>query len=818
MKPFLRWATALVLLFAALPALAQQEPSSFAIQGRVVDAASGAPVEGAELVARLEGDGESEVRGRSGAEGRFRLAVPSAGRYTLTATHQGRIASVSAPLEISAEQPLASAGDLRLAAVVALEGLQVKAERPPVIEAEDRTIYSVQEMPAVSGGAADVMRTLPELEVDIDGNVKMVGGRGVTIHINGRPSPLKGEALTEFIKNLPADRIEKIEVIPNPSVRFEGGESAIVNITLKRGVRLGLSGSASLNGSTRGGNGLSGQVAYQRGKFTIFGGGSGRLYQMDSNSSEIRENLFANPITVLDQTNRSNGISYSGGGDLTLEYEMGEQATLWASGGSFDGGWKGDSFGHYRLLDASRSPLRIYERTSKNNSGYGYSNASVGYRKVMEPQRHELSAELQYNRSGNGNDGRIREETLQQAEEGALPQELRVLTGDEGQNSFTAKADYTRPLGKGGRVEVGVRAVREESDSDSRMRTYDSFTGTTPPIASTGTANRFTDNQREGYVNLSQKLGKLSLQGGLRAEHSARDLSAEGVAERFERSDFALFPSANANYDFGRGRSLRVSYSKRVRRPWIWDLNPYRLQTDPLNRYLGNPELEPSSTHSLNLDLSWRTQFVTLRLSPNVRRTTDEIEYMQTVDANGVSTRMPQNLATVTSWGGSLNASARPVAGSNISMTVGGSWMERDAGGLGSVYSGRGSYTYFNTNASMQVRRGASMQASMRVSGPRETPTGRYGSNVYSDLGFKQNLFGDKASLDLRFTDPFDVYRFSFVSKDPSFNSSGSNRSSWGARSASVSLTYRFGRMPQKKSSDSGPDGPPMPGGGGPGM
>lgn len=816
MKPLLRWATALALLLAALPAWAQQEPSPFAIQGRVVDAASGAPVEGAELVARLEGDGESVVRGRSGAEGRFRLAVPKAGRYTLTATHQGRIASASAPLEVSAEQPLAGAGDLKLAAVVALEGLQVKAERPPVIEAEDRTIYSVQEMPAVSGGAADVMRTLPELEVDIDGKVKMVGGRGVTIHINGRPSPLKGDALTEFIKNLPADRIEKIEVIPNPSVRFEGGESAIVNITLKRGVRLGLSGSASLNGSTRGGNGLSGQVAYQRGKFTLFGGGSGRLYQMDYNSSEIRENLFANPITFLDQENRSKGNSYSGGGDLTLEYELEEKATLWVSGGSFDGGHKSNAFGSYRLLDATRLPLRVYDRTSKSNGGYGYSNVAVGYRKVLEPQRHELSAELQYSGSGNNNDGRIREETLQQAAPGELPQELRVVTGDDTEHSLTAKADYTRPLRKGARMELGLRAVREESKSDSRMRIYDELTGTTPPISGQGTAYRFHDDRHEGYLNLSQKLGKLSLQGGLRAEYASLELSAEGVTERFDRSDFALFPSANANYDFGRGRSLRVSYSKRVRRPWIWDLNPFRLQTDPLNRYVGNPDLTPSSTHSLNLDLSWRTQFVTLRLSPNVRRTNDEIEQMQTVDANGVSTRMPQNLATVTSWGGSLNASARPVAGSNISMTVGGSWMERDAGVLGSAYSGRGHSTYVNTNASMQVGRGASMQASMRISGPRETPTGRYGSNVYSDLGFKQNLLGTKASLDLRFTDPFDVYRFSFVSKDPSFNSSGSNRSSWGARSASVSLTYRFGRMPQKKSSDS--DGPPMPGGGGPGM
>jgi hypothetical protein len=98
--------------------------------------------------------------------------------------------------------------------VVTLDAVEVRAQRPPVVHAEDRNVYSVKDMPAATGGAADILRTLPELELDVDGNVKLAGNRAAQIHINGRPSPLRGEALTEFIRNLPADRIDRIEVIP----------------------------------------------------------------------------------------------------------------------------------------------------------------------------------------------------------------------------------------------------------------------------------------------------------------------------------------------------------------------------------------------------------------------------------------------------------------------------------------------------------------------------------------------------------------------------------------------------------------------------
>jgi outer membrane receptor protein involved in Fe transport len=813
-------AVALLLLLCAVRSPAQQTPpaSGFVIRGRVLDATSGGSLAGASVVARLESDTSRSAGALTRADGSFRIEGLGAGRYTVAATYLGRTARAAEAVTVSAQAPLASVGELRITTVVALEGVEVTSQRSPVVHAEDRTIYNVQEMPAVTGGAADVMRTLPELEVDIDGNIKMVGGRGVTIHINSRPSPLKGEALTEFIKNLPADRIERVEVIPNPSVRFESGEAAIVNIILKRGTQLGLSGSVSLNASTKGGNGISGQIAYQAGKLTLFGGGSARLHEMEQSYSELRENLFARPVTFLGQTSTYEGRSLFAGGDLTAEYQASEQGTLWASGGVYGGDWKSDGASAFRILDAEQALMRSFDRRTRFGNGMGFSTLAAGYRHIVEPQRHELAAELRLRTNDADQDGRFAEEMIADLIESGLPPEvLRLTGGGSGETALTAKVDYTRPWGKGGRIELGVRGEREDSDEDARLDVFESLAGNTPPVQSSGTAYTFRDDQLAAYVNASRKFGKLSLQGGLRAEHAARMLRARGAASTFERDHFTVFPSANANYDFAPGRALRLSYSKRVRRPWIWDLNPFILETDPLNRRFGNPALDPSETHSLNLDLSWRVRQLTLRLAPNYQHTRGGIEYIRTVDEHGVSTVMPQNLTSERSYGGSLTASARPITGANVSVTAGASWMERDADRLNPAYSGRGRSSYLNTNGSMQLGRGASVQSSMRISGARETPQGRNGSNVYSDLALRQTVLGDKVSLDLRLTDPFDVYRFSFTARDPSYSSSSQSRSSWGARSASFSVSYRFGKMPKKKSSDTEVgDAPAMPAG--PGM
>lgn len=807
-----------LLLLLAAPELRAQEAAS--IGGRVVAAETGRPLGGAAVTARRETDTVTVARGTSGADGRFRLGGLPAGRYVVRALLSGRQPAASAPVSVAAGVA-ADAGELRLGLAVVLEGIEVRAERPPVVHAEDRNIYNVADLPSATAAAVDVMRTLPELEVDLDGNVTLVGNRAATIHINGRPSPLKGEALTEFIRNLPADRIERIEVVPNPSVRFEGGNAAIVNIVLKKGVQLGLSGSLSANAATRGGNGLSGQLAYQRGRLTLFGGGSGRLYSFDDEMRELRENLFATPVTFLDQETANEGSSSFASADLTAEVDVGAKETAWGSVSLYRGGHGMDGRSHNRFLDADRAPTRIYDRLTDSDHSSLSSDLALGFRRIMEPQKHELALEVRHSRNGNDSEGRFEENTSLRLEETDDPlSELRVTDSDQSERSLMAKGDYQRPLGGTGRLEVGFRLNREDTDDETLLRVFAPMESP-GPRESSREAYTYRESEHAAYVNLSRKFGPVSLQGGLRAERSSIHLASGEEGEAVERDYFTVFPSANLNYQFGEGRDVRLTYSKRVRRPWLWFLNPFVPQTDPLNLRFGNPDLEPSETHSLGLDVSVRASSgLTLRLSPFFRRTTDEIEFIRTVDSAGVATSIPRNIATVESYGSTLNASLRPTEWSNLSATVGLTRMERDASNLSGAYSGGGTHSFFSANATVQAGRGWGFQGSMRLSSPRETAQGRYSSTVFSEVGLKKDLFGDRSSLNVRLADPFNLFESTFVSRDRSFNTTGRARGSWGGRSASVSFTYRFGTTPKRRSSEGeggGEGGPPAGGGGPPG-
>lgn len=798
-------------LLTAVPAGAQGG-SAPVIAGRAVAAESGAALSGVAVTARRERDTVVVARGVSGTDGRFRLGGVAPGRYVVRATLAGRQPLIAPPVAVAAGA-VADVGDLRLATqTVMLEGLEVRAERPPVVHAEDRTIYSVKDMPTAIGGAADVMRTLPELEIDLDGNIRMAGNRPVTVHINGRPSPLKGEALTEFVRNLPADRIDRIEVVPNPSVRYEGGEAAIVNIVLRRGVELGLSGSVSLNATTRGGNGVSGQLAYQRGRLTLFGGASSRLHQFDSESQELRQNLRATPVTYLEVDQHDDGSNAHGSADLTAELEVGPKETLWGSASAYRGGWGGDNVSLNRILDADLLPTRVFDRRSDSESSFLHSDLALGFRRIMQPQRHEWSAELRRSGFNSDRDGRIEETTQMRVAEGPEPlSTLRLTGGSQDEATLIAKADLQRPLPRGGKMEVGVRSSREATDDWSDVRVFPALDESGTPLSSSTQAYGVRDREHSAYVNLSHKVGRLSLQGGLRAEKSSLALEPRGDEPGFDYDHFTVFPSANLNFQIREGRDLRLTYSKRVRRPWIWYLNPYVIQTDPLNVRMGNPDLEPAETHSLGMDLSWRARLVTLRLAPYFRRTNGEIEYIRTVDAAGVSTGMPRNLATIETYGSTLNASLRPTGWGTASATVGWSHDRRDAGALGAAYSRSGSTQFLSANTQVKAGRGVNLQASMRLNSPRETAQGRHSSTVWTEVGMRKQLFREKASLNVRMVDPFDVYRSTFVSRDPTFASVGGSRSSWGGRSVTASFTLRFGKAPQRKSTQG--DGPATGGG-----
>ncbi len=797
---------ALLALFAS-PALSAQAGT---VTGTVVEAPSGRPLAAVTVTLRSAADSSRAVGGTTDAAGRFRIANVAAGRYALQASLLGYSAHRRADVAIAAEGT--DLGRIELAsATLQLEEVRVVTQAATAVVAADRTIYSTRDMPVAAGGmATDVLRSVPELEVPPTGGVQL---RGTTpqIHINGRPAPMQGESLDLFLQQFPADRIERIEVIPNPSARFEAeGSGGIVNIVLKKDVDLGLSGNLFVNGGTQGEAGGGGRLTYQRGRWTFFGGGFARRSDRRTSNYDLRRNLVTDPVTLLETEGWNDREGLSGNLDLTTEWKLTERSTLRGQLGMWRNGFDADGLTAYTQFTADSTPTLRYDRGMINENTRLSANFGGGIRHRFGPEGrddHELSVDVERRTGDSENRSRIRRRTLGlDGSDTDLPVELTLDENEEGESETELSAFYVRPFGEGGRIEAGYRWDVEETEE---ARVLDVFADEDETVASIATLTGFGYREvlHSGYFTASRKLGAFSVQGGLRAEGADTRLTVEGADSVYRNSFFSLFPSANVRWELAGGRELRLSYSRRVRRPMVWVLNPVNRSNDPLYRNVGNPDIDPSYTHSLSLDASWTRPFGTVRVSPYYRRTVDEWAQIRTVDAQGVSTSTWENLASTESYGTSLTVSVRPIGGISGNASVSGSREVRNASNLATNYSGESLRWSARASLSGNVTEKMAVQAMGNYTPAYEVPQGRISSSLMTHVGIRQQLMNDRVTLNLMVTDPFDLYRSSFTTRDPTHVQIG--RSRWSARAAVLSASYSFGRPPRDRGrtreSDEGP-------------
>jgi hypothetical protein len=781
--------TPLLIAFLAPPLRAQEEGQ---IRGRVVGD-SGEAVAGASVTARSLADSTQVVAASTTRDGHFRIEI-GPGRYRVQVAHLGYRA-YTAEVAVGPDALSADLGTIQLiAAAVVLEGVTAEAERSAVVFAPDRIIYSTRDMPAVQGGVAtDALRSVPELDVDLEGRVSL---RGATprIHINGRPTPMEGEALQQFLQQLPAERIDRIEVMPNPSARYEAeGVGGIVNIVLKSGSGLGLSGSLGLNAGTRGENGGFGNLAYQQGRLTLFGNGSLNFHQRTGSTYDFRELRMTEPAIFLEQQGHWGNEGYWRRADLTAEFQLTSKSTLWSSISTSGFGSDAEGSIAYTWMDALQDPTERYSRSTTTNWGRSQHDHSLGLKHVFEESKHELSFELRRARSAGDNDGRFLRQLFDlNGDPLSLPPELSINDTDEEERRTWWKADYERALGET-RVQLGYQANLQSTTHDQLRETF-SAESPANPVGSLWNAFHYDESFHQIYLTASRSIGKLSLQVGLRAEQAETEFLLPTTGEAFENRYTSFFPNANLGYDLGQGRRVGFNYSRRIQRPWIWYLNPVDWSIDPLTRRVGNPHLQPQYTHSWGTDLSWSGRRGSLRLAPYYRATEHDWGQITRADGAGVLTITWENVASMKTYGAQLSVMLRPTGRLSGNAGIGAHREARDASNLSDDYSGR--YFRYNANANLTlaVRGTLNLQGMLWYNSPQELPQGRRSAFVMSNLGARQQLFNNRVTVNLRVQDPFELARFDFQTRDRAHVQTA--RSQWSMRSVSLNVSYNFGRRP----------------------
>ncbi|WP_420125764.1 TonB-dependent receptor domain-containing protein [Longimicrobium sp.] len=780
------------------PGAAQQQGGT--VRGTVLNP-EGQPVNGGQVAVWSAADSTLVTGAVARPDGTFRIDGLRPGRYYLRVSALGYSTATTSVVAITPQAREADVGTVRLAAgAVVLEGLTVTAEAAPAGFAPDRNTYSTRDMPATAGGnATDVLQNVPAVEVDQDGKVSLRGNQNVAVQINGRPSPMTGDQLGNFLRQLPANMVDRVEVIPNPSARYEPeGMAGIINIVLKQNADLGLSGGVILGGGTGGRYNGSGNLGWQAGDLTLFGSYGFRHDERSSEGLNYLERYTAagsTPFSRLNQDILGVGGMTSHIFNGSADYKLTARDVLSATTMFSMGDHANDTENRYRELDGAGATLRNY--VGENRLGFNdlTMDGSLSWKRTITPQRHELSTELRFNRGDNEIENRFSEYPVNI--DNNLPVEadpaLQNLLTDALNTTLSFQADYTRPFGERTKLETGYKGTRRTLDNELDVTEFDYGTDTWVNNALRSNAFEYDETVHAGYGVLNQGVGKVDLQAGLRVERTDREFFLENTGETYPKGYWSFFPSGLASFSIDDQQQLRFSYSRRIQRPDTRILNPFGFNEDQRNRFVGNPALEPEYTHALELAYQRSLPFGSFQLTPFFRRTENAIRRIREFRADTTISTFA-NLATSDSYGADANASVRMGKVSGFA-SVSAFRQVTAAGNVGDNFSSDGIGWSARVSGNVQLTPRLDVQGFLMYRAPMDVEQGRMGSFVMSTLALRQKVMGEKGSLSLRVVDPLNRMGFSMETNDPLYFQLNERR--FGARAAYLTFSYNFGQTPR---------------------
>ncbi|HYE96301.1 MAG TPA: TonB-dependent receptor [Rubricoccaceae bacterium] len=803
-----RFALPFGVLFAAAAAVSSAQPAGpggppqgGAIAGRVVDAATGAPI-GFATVALYQAPDTAFVTGTvTGDDGAFLIERLRPGTYEVRVSFVGYASRSIGDVAVRPGPPVAL-GDVRLEEAAAqLDETEVTAQRELVEQQADRTVYNVANQPVSTGGSAlETLQTLPSIEVDTDGNLALRGNQNVAVHINGRPVPVRGAFLAGMLRQIPATNVERIEVIPNPSARHEADEmGGIINIVLKQGTSRGLSGGFTLGGGSAPAGEASGNVSYQQGRFDGTASYGLRYDDFDMvafSDRTVFDSTGTSGTRSLQDFSATNGfLSHLFNGTLDYTLRPGLFATL---NGSLSARF-GDTDNFSTVDVAPTGGSATGREVQITDGGHDGTNAdvSLGLRREFAPQTHTLSAEARFTRNWDEDDDAFTFRSLDlddpASSDSSFSRNLVAYTTHEGY----FQTDYVRPLGRG-RFEAGGKGTVRRQDNDLLFEDLIDGEYTTNPDRT----NRFVLDEHvyAGYLQAAHPVGPVEVQLGLRAEAFSRDYALT-AAEQEDTGAIALrldlFPSAFVSYTYGEGSLVKASYSRRINRPRHFMLNPFTTFEDQFNIRRGNPDLLPEFTDAFELTLQYR-YFLTL--TPFYRRTTDPIRQRLTVGEDGVSVFSFQNFDEDESYGADLTL-ALALPGNRLRGFLSGSAFRSVTDG-GSIESGLAADALgWNVRGNVQanLRRGTDLQLFAFYRAPLDVPDGRISGFGVATLGLSQKLLNDRATVSLRVNDVLSTSRFQWRTEDETRNYTFFGERNPDLQQVNLTFTYTFGQQPRRR-------------------
>jgi len=781
--------------------LFSQNSSSGTVEGTVINPQGEGVPNATVAIIPLESDSDEILKGvATGNDGSFEISYDP-GTYRLRITYVS-LRTYTTEIKVEEGKRL-DLGEIEMMDEQAeLDEIVVRGERSYVEMNFDSRRFNVgEDVTNLGGSALDVLDNVPSITTDFEGNVSLRGNQGVQILINGRPSNLVRGG-TDGLNSIPASLIESVEVITNPSARYEAqGTAGIIDIILVDNAELGFNGSVRATTGYPQDHSISTNLNYQKNSINWFLNldfeyenepETGSAFQSFSADTTY---LFSEENDVAEQEREGN-IFFGADFFLPNNQILTASSRISLERGDEDGDLLYTDYNPpanqiYQSIDNNWDIIRQLDRENIEDGREQDFDIRLQYENKFDDDDHRLTADFDYEF------GSENEDFLQTggAEIGDVNFNDRRTFSDESYQEIRFDTDYERPIGENGRFETGMRINLEIEDNDFVSEEFIDGVWTEPDNEFTISDNfTYSENVNALYAIYSGQAGDFTYQAGLRAENTNIDSELDLAGTKSSQSYTNLFPSLFLSYTISDQNSLQLSYSRRISRPWSFFLLPFTQIRDSRNQQVGNPDLAPEIGNSYEAGWLRRWETGSVLTSFYYRYRTDVIEDVYTISGDGITTEFPINLATEDAWGVEFSADQDLFDGFQLSGSLNLFQSESEGEFEGEVYESSSESFISRLRLRYRFLENWNLQSYMFYRGPRETTQGRSGGTAFFGAGLSNQLFDDKARLSLNVRDIFnsrnsdrEVIRA---------NSYTNNTYSWSSRSFRVTFQYNFSTGP----------------------
>ncbi|OFY28502.1 MAG: hypothetical protein A2275_19185 [Bacteroidetes bacterium RIFOXYA12_FULL_35_11] len=800
------------------------------IYGSVIDKQSEVPIEYANVILHRVKDSSLVTGGITDKKGRFVIDKVPPGNFYLKVQFIGYAPIIVPGIKINPRSPEYNAGVIQFSpSSLDLSEVTVTSEKKLIEYHLDKKVVNVEKNLAATGGTAiDVLKDVPSVVVDADGSVSLRGNSNFTILIDGRPSPFSGADQTAILEQIQASAIETIEIITNPSARYQAeGMTGIINIKLKKKMSQGLNGILSLNAGTStiipGSEKLNGSVNmnYNFGKGNVFFSYDGSTRKINGWGESDRTNTLWDTInnqyvsTDYKQWSQTFKERLNNSVKLGTDYFINQQNSITGSVlyNSSKGSGNDNDYSHSYNNGLTTDYFHNKENEHENDYSLNY---SLFYKKKFDEKDRELTSDITINTSRNKEDN----ETLLQyyLSDTITPTgfpENELNNTDYKSYNINAQADYVHPLDTTARFETGYKYSNNNIDMDYIFNTYD-YASDVWDVDSNYT-NHFIYNQQihAAYGIFSKVYNKFTFQLGLRAEYTIvnSDLKTTNIKSNDEY--IGLFPSVHVTRKINEQNDIQISYSRRVNRPRMWSLNPFVNKMSPLQYRMGNPDLKPEYVNSIEIGHSFSLpKIVNVNSSIFYKQINDVIKHYSRLDSiTNITYSTSKNFTNADSYGIEMQADGQIFKWWKI---IGSGSFFRTI-----IYGDAESNTTTTDNFSWTSRLSSNMkfwenfdiQISGNFRGPMLTPQGQMKPSYGVDIAMKKDIMKEKASVSLRVSDVFNTQKFGIEQSGEGFTFNHTRKRE--SQVFYVSFTYKINegmkqkqrRKPQEGSGGGGDEG-----------